>query len=42
VKEGDDLLAAARYAVMMLRYARTETKWRKFNSPIVIPKMVVV
>jgi hypothetical protein len=42
VKEGDDLLAATRYAVMMLRYAGTETQWRKFNSPLVMPKMVFV
>jgi len=42
VKEGDDLLAATRYAVMMLRYARTEQQWRKFNGPLVMPKMVVV
>src|SRR5215471_1205463 len=41
VKEGDDLLAATRYAVMMLRYARTETQWRKFNSPLVMPRMSI-
>jgi len=37
-----DLLAATRYAVMMLRYARTETQWRKFNGPLVMPKIVFV
>jgi hypothetical protein len=31
VKEGDDLMAATRYAVMSLRHARTETQWRNFN-----------
>jgi len=34
VKEGDDLLAATRYAVMMLRYARTETQYRDFHRPL--------
>ena len=34
VKEGDDLMAATRYALMMLRYARTETARRKFNAPL--------
>ena len=34
VKEGDDLLAATRYAVMMLRYARTETQYRDFHGPL--------
>ena len=32
VKEGDDLLCATRYAVMMLRYAKTKSfndKWRR-------------
>jgi phage terminase large subunit-like protein len=37
VKENDDLMAATRYAVMMLRYARTETArrnfWRKLDYP---------
>jgi len=26
---------------MMLRYARTEQQWRKFNGPLVMPRMVV-
>jgi phage terminase large subunit-like protein len=34
VKEGDDLMAATRYAVMMLRYARTETQYRNFYRKI--------
>ena len=42
VKQADDVLAATRYAVMMLRYARTETQWRKFNGPLVMPKIVFV
>ena len=32
---------ATRYALMMLGYARTETQWRKFNGPLVMPRMVV-
>ena len=31
VKEGDDLMAATRYAVMSLRHARTETQYRDFH-----------
>jgi phage terminase large subunit-like protein len=34
VKEGDDLMAATRYAVMMLRYARTETQYRDFHRSL--------
>jgi phage terminase large subunit-like protein len=41
VKEGDDLMAATRYALMMLRYARTETEWRSFHRKIVMPKVGV-
>jgi phage terminase large subunit-like protein len=37
VKEGDDLLSATRYAIMMLRFARTETARRNFNREIVYP-----
>ena len=32
VKEGDDLMCATRYALMMLRYAKTKSfsdKWRR-------------
>jgi hypothetical protein len=36
-----DLLAATRYAVMMLRYARTEAQWRKFNGPLVMPRLSI-
>jgi hypothetical protein len=39
VKEGDDLMSATRYALMMLRYARTETEWRSFHRKIVMPKV---
>jgi len=34
VKEGDDLMAATRYALMMLRYARTEKERRNFHREI--------
>jgi hypothetical protein len=34
VKEGDDLMAATRYACMMLRYARTETQYRNFHRKL--------
>jgi phage terminase large subunit-like protein len=34
VKEGDDLMAATRYAVMMLRYASTKATYHKFRRPI--------
>ena len=39
VKEDDDLMAATRYALMMLRYARTETQKRNFNRTIEYPKV---
>jgi len=39
VKEGDDLMAATRYALMMLRYARTEKERRNFNREIKYPDM---
>ena len=40
VKEGDDLLAATRYALMMMPlYARTETQRRNFNREIVYPNL---
>ena len=38
VKEGDDLMAATRYALMMLRWARTETARRNFHREIKYPK----
>jgi hypothetical protein len=34
-------MAATRYAVMMLRYARTETDYRNFYRKIVMPPMAV-
>ena len=34
VKEGDDLMAATRYAVMMLRFARTLSAKRRFHRKI--------
>jgi hypothetical protein len=37
VKEGDDLMAATRYALMMLRFARTETERRNFYRELKYP-----
>lgn len=34
VKEGDDLLCATRYALMMLRYARTTKQFDSFRRTI--------
>jgi Terminase RNaseH-like domain len=42
VKEGDDLMAATRYALMMLRYARTKRDHDSFRRKIEYPKLVVV
>jgi Terminase RNaseH-like domain len=36
-KENDDLMSATRYAVMMLRHARTEEARGKFSAPIEFP-----
>jgi phage terminase large subunit-like protein len=41
VKEGDDLMAATRYAIMSLRYARTETQYRNFHRKLEMPQMSV-
>jgi phage terminase large subunit-like protein len=41
VKEGDDLMSATRYAVMMLRYASTKAQYDKFRRPIEYPKIFV-
>jgi hypothetical protein len=41
VKEGDDLMAATRYALMMLRHARTEARLESFRRPIVMPQLSV-
>jgi hypothetical protein len=38
VKEGDDLMSATRYAVMMLRYASTKTAYDNFRRRIIYPK----
>ena len=38
VKEGDDLMAATRYAVMSLRYASTARAYRDFRRELVYPK----
>ena len=37
VKEGDDLMAATRYAVMMLRYARTAKSAADFRRKLEYP-----
>jgi hypothetical protein len=42
VKEGDDLMAATRYALMMLRYARTVKEYDSFRRPIEYPKLAIV
>ena len=34
VKEGDDLMAATRYAIMMLRFAQTTTAYDAFRRPL--------
>ena len=42
VKEGDDLMAATRYALMMLRFASTKAIYDKFRRPIEYPKIKYV
>jgi hypothetical protein len=37
VKDGDDLMAATRYALMMLRFASTEKSYRDFRRPLNYP-----
>ena len=37
VKEGDDLMAATRYAIMMLRHASTTAQYDNFRRPIEYP-----
>lgn len=39
VKEGDDLMAATRYALMMLRFASTKAAYDSFRRPIRYPKL---
>jgi phage terminase large subunit-like protein len=41
VKEGDDLMAATRYALMMLRHARTAAALESFRRPIAMPQLSV-
>jgi len=41
VKEGDDLMAATRYALMMLRHARTAVALESFRRPIAMPQLSV-
>ena len=37
VKEGDDLMSAPRYGVMMMRFARSVEAHYRFNRDIVYP-----
>ena len=41
VKEGDDLMAATRYALMMLRFASTKAAYDGFRRPLEYPKLGV-
>ena len=41
VKEGDDLMAATRYALMMLRHARTEIVRDAFRRRLELPNFSV-
>jgi len=38
VKEGDDLMCATRYALMMLRFAQTIRAYNKFRGKLNYPK----
>jgi hypothetical protein len=42
VKEGDDLISAMRYAIMMLRFASTKAAYDKFRAPICYRKTRVI
>jgi len=42
VKEGDDLMAATRYGIMMLRFASTKATHDKFRGPIEYTKVKYV
>jgi phage terminase large subunit-like protein len=42
VKEGDDLMSASRYAIMMLRHASTKAAYDKFRRTIEYPKITFV
>ena len=39
VKEGDDLMSATRYAIMMLRRASTKAAYDNFRRPIHYPQV---
>jgi len=39
VKEGDDLMSATRYAIMMLRFASTKATYDSFRRKLVYPKI---
>jgi hypothetical protein len=41
VKEGDDLLCATRYALMMLRYAKTKSFNDRWRAEIEYPRMSI-
>jgi hypothetical protein len=41
-KEGDDLMSATRYAVMMLRHARTATEYNRFYRKIEYRKLGII
>ena len=41
VKEGDDLMSATRYGVMMLRFASTKAAYSNFRRPIKYPKLSI-
>ena len=41
VKEGDDLMAATRYAIMMVRFASTARSYHNFRRKIVYPKLSI-
>ena len=38
VKEDDDLMAATRYALMMLRFASTKAAYDSFRRPLQYPR----
>ena len=42
VKEGDDLMAATRYAIMMLHFASTKTAYDNFHRRIEYPRAIYV
>jgi hypothetical protein len=42
VKEGDDLMAATRYAIMMLRYAQTAKAYDNFRRELKYPRLSIV